>query len=40
MFTDLNDKFAVHLHVIANGFVDFDLKRIDEYCIVHQYDRL
>jgi len=39
MFTDLNDYFAVHLHVIANGLVDFDLKRLDNYAIVHQYDR-
>jgi hypothetical protein len=39
-FTDLSDKFAVHLHVIANGLVSFDLNKIDEYAIVHQYDRL
>lgn len=39
MFTDLNDYFAVHLHVIANGLVDFDLKKLDNYAIVHQYDR-
>ena len=40
MFTDLNDRFGIHLHVIANGFVDFDLNKIDDYAIVHQYDRL
>lgn len=40
MFTDLNDRFGIHLHVIANGFVDFDLNKINEYTIVHQYDRL
>lgn len=40
MFTDLNDRFGIHLHVIANGFVDFDLNKIDDYTIVHQYDRL
>jgi hypothetical protein len=39
-FTNLSDKFAVHLHVIANGLVSFDLNKIDEYAIVHQYDRL
>lgn len=40
MFTGLEDKFAVHLDVISKGFVDFDIKTIDDYCIVHQYDRL
>jgi hypothetical protein len=40
ILTDLNDKFAVHLHVIANGMVPFDLSTINEYSIIHQYDRL
>jgi hypothetical protein len=40
IFTNLNDRFAVHLHVIANGIIPFDLKSIPEYSIVHQYDRL
>lgn len=39
-FTNLDDKFAVHLQVIANGLVDFDLNTLIEYSIVHQYDRL
>jgi len=40
MFTDLNDNFAVHLDVIAKGFVPFDTNNINNYAIVHQYDRL
>lgn len=40
MFTDLNDKFAVHLDVISKGLVPFDMNTIDDYVIVHQYDRL
>jgi hypothetical protein len=40
VFTDLKDKFAVHLHVVANGMVQFDLSTLNEYSIVHQYDRL
>lgn len=39
-FTRLSDKFAVHLHVINEGKVPFDLNTIPEYAIVHQYDRL
>ena len=39
-FTDLNDHFAVHLHVINAGFVEFDLNNVSQYKIVHQYDRI
>lgn len=39
-FTGLTDKFAVHLHVINEGAVEFDLNTLHEYSIVHQYDRL
>jgi hypothetical protein len=39
-FSNLDDNFTVHLHVIANGLVDFDLNKMDEYAIIHQYDRL
>jgi hypothetical protein len=39
-FTNLDDKFAVHLQVIANGLVTFDLNKLNEYSIIHQYDRL
>jgi len=39
-FTSLEDKFAVHLHVINAGLVPFDLKTISQYKIVHQYDRI
>lgn len=40
MFTDLTNNFAVHLDVIAKGFVPFDMNTLDRYFIVHQYDRL
>lgn len=40
IFTDLQDKWAVHLHVINEGKVAFDLNTIKEYTIIHQYDRL
>lgn len=40
MFSDLTNNFAVHLDVIAKGFVPFDMNTIDRYFIVHQYDRL
>jgi len=39
-FTDLSDNFAVHLHVINAGLVKFDLKDINKYSIIHQYDRI
>ena len=39
-FTSLEDKFAVHLHVINAGLVPFDLTLVKEYKIVHQYDRI
>jgi hypothetical protein len=38
--TDLKDKWAVHLHVINEGRVPFDLHTLSEYTIIHQYDRL
>lgn len=40
IYTGLKSNFAVHLHVINAGLVDFDLSKIPNYCIVHQYDRL
>ena len=40
IFTNLDNNFAVHLHVIASGKIKFDLKTIDNYLIVHQWDRL
>ena len=40
MFTDLNDNFAVHLDVISKGFVPFNIDNINNYSIIHQYDRL
>jgi hypothetical protein len=39
-FTNLTDKFAVHLQVIVDGKVPFDFTTIPEYTIVHQYDRI
>lgn len=39
-FTGLSDKIAVHLQVIVNKLVHFDLKEISTYSIVHQYDRI
>ena len=39
-FSKLDDKFAVHCHVINEGHINFDLKTLDEYTIIHQYDRL
>ena len=40
IYTDLSDKLAVHLHVINNGMVNFDLNEIPQYPIIHQYDRI
>jgi hypothetical protein len=40
LFTDLNDNWGVHLHVINQKLVDFNLQNLKEYVIIHQYDRL
>lgn len=39
-FSDLRDKFAVHLHVVNAGLVKLDLNTINQFTVVHQYDRL
>jgi hypothetical protein len=39
-FSGINDKFAVHLHVVNEGLVPFDYKVANEYAIIHQYDRI
>ena len=39
IFTTLEDKFAVHLHVIKEGIVNFDLNTLKDYTVIHQYDR-
>lgn len=39
VFTSLEDKFTVHLHVIKEGAVNFDLNTLKDYTIIHQYDR-
>lgn len=39
-FAGLTDKIAVHLQVIVNGLVKFDMNTLPEYAIVHQYDRI
>lgn len=39
-FTTLEDKLAVHLHVVNAGLVSFDLNNIKNYKIIHQHDRI
>ena len=39
-FTNLAHKLAVHLHVVNSGQVPFDITKINEYSIIHQYDRI
>ena len=39
-FSRISDKFAVHLHVVNAGLVEFNYKTAHEYAIVHQYDRI
>ena len=39
-FTTLEDNLAVHLHVINAGLIQFDLNKIQNYKIIHQYDRI
>lgn len=39
-FTSMQDYFAVHLHVVSTGQIELDLSKINDYIIVHQYDRL
>lgn len=38
--TGLADKWAIHLHVVHEGKVPFDLTTLNDYTIIHQYDRL
>lgn len=38
--TDLKDNWAVHLHVINEGKVELNLRSLNKYCIIHQYDRI
>ena len=40
IFTNLKDNLAAHLHVINAGLVQFNLDNINQYSIVHQYDRI
>lgn len=40
LFTGINDKWGVHLHVVVNYNRKFDLNTLTEYSFVHQYDRL
>lgn len=40
IFSNLKDKFVIHCHVISEGKVKFDLNTLEEYTIIHQYDRL
>jgi hypothetical protein len=39
-FSNIEDNFTVHLHVIAHKLVSFDLTKLNDYSIIHQYDRL
>jgi hypothetical protein len=39
-FLGLQDNFAVHLQVVVNGLVNFDLTNLNRYSIIHQYDRV
>lgn len=39
-FTNLSDNFAVHLHVVNAGLVEFNLENRINYKIIHQYDRI
>lgn len=39
-FSGINNNFAIHLHVIAHKLIPFDLSNLNNYSIIHQYDRL
>lgn len=39
-FSGIQDKFAVHLHVVNEGLVSFNYKEAKNYAIIHQYDRI
>lgn len=39
-FSSIQDKFAVHLHVVNEGLVPFNYKEAKTYAIIHQYDRI
>lgn len=38
--TSIDAEFAVHLHVVSTGQVKFDISKLQNYTIVHQYDRI
>ena len=40
IFSKMEDNFVIHLAYVANGKVKFDINKIKEFAIVHQYDRL
>lgn len=37
--TSLADNFTVHLHVVKEGKVPFNLDDLNKYSVIHQYDR-
>jgi hypothetical protein len=37
--TDFTDDIAAHLHVVSTGLAQFDFSILNEYSILHQYDR-
>ncbi|HPM21227.1 MAG TPA: hypothetical protein PLY35_08255 [Thermotogota bacterium] len=38
--TEYSEFLAIHLHVVNEGHVKFDLNDLSKYSIVHQYDRI
>lgn len=40
ILTSINDQFAIHLHVVSTGQINFNLDELSNYTIVHQYDRI
>lgn len=37
---NFTSNIAAHLHVVSTGLVKFNLDKLDEYKIIHQYDRI
>ena len=38
--TNFTSDIAAHLHVVSTGLAAFDFEKINEYKIIHQYDRI
>jgi hypothetical protein len=39
-FSRLDEKWGVHLHVVGEGYIPFDYNTLEDYTIIHQYDRI